>query len=171
MRPHSVSRMENTQMNMRRDDSRLSLAAHHEHPTAQPKPSEMLRPLRFEQPGTVGREELIGRSWLFEEVSHAPSAWSSLPLLTGCAVDVRIRISRFTRGWNQRGVFPWSAMLAVAKRRLFMSWCSRWRGDRGQSTSFINRNKYRVDSCPKCQVQCHFTSCQHHNTKLVNGTS
>ena len=74
---------------MRRDDSRLSLAAHHEtpHPTQsttstsqalketnQPnKPSinEMLRPLRFEQPGTVGREEVIGRNWLFEEVGFS----------------------------------------------------------------------------------------------------
>ena len=86
MRPHSVSRMEHSQLNIRREDSRLSLAAHHETPhTTQPttsttqtakeanqvnKPSinEMLRPLRFEQPGTVGREEVIGRNWLFEEV-------------------------------------------------------------------------------------------------------
>ena len=89
MRPHSVSRMEHSQLNIRRDDSRLSLAAHHEtpHPTQsttttsqapketnQPnKPSinEMLRPLRFEQPGTVGREEVIGRNWLFEEVGFS----------------------------------------------------------------------------------------------------
>ena len=27
-----------------------------------------MRPLRFEQPGSVGREELVGREWLFEEV-------------------------------------------------------------------------------------------------------
>ena len=66
-------------MNLRRDDSRLSLAAHHEQPTSQNQSSnqtvksnglgEILRPLRFEQPGTVGREEVIGRNWLFEEVS------------------------------------------------------------------------------------------------------
>ena len=65
-------------MNLRRDDSRLSLAAHHEQPsqsqtnqTVKPSLGEMLRPLRFEQPGTVGREEVIGRNWLFEEVSFA----------------------------------------------------------------------------------------------------
>ena len=63
---------------MRREDSRLSLAASHlpipngsnrENRTGSTSTADLLRPLRFEQPGTVGREELIGRGWLFDEVS------------------------------------------------------------------------------------------------------
>ena len=62
---------------MRREDSRLSLAAGHlpipngsnrENRTGPTSTADLLRPLRFEQPGTVGREELIGRGWLFDEV-------------------------------------------------------------------------------------------------------
>ena len=62
---------------MRREDSRLSLAASHlpipngsnrENRSGPTSTADLLRPLRFEQPGTVGREELIGRGWLFDEV-------------------------------------------------------------------------------------------------------
>lgn len=78
VRPHSVSQIEGSNTNMRREDSRLSLAASHlpipngsnrENRTGSTSTADLLRPLRFEQPGTVGREELIGRGWLFDEVS------------------------------------------------------------------------------------------------------
>ena len=78
VRPHSVSQIEGSNTNMRREDSRLSLAASHlpipngsnrENRTGSTSTADLLRPLRFEQPGTVGRDELIGRGWLFDEVS------------------------------------------------------------------------------------------------------
>ncbi|CAG5100388.1 Oidioi.mRNA.OKI2018_I69.XSR.g16978.t1.cds [Oikopleura dioica] len=115
-RPHSVSaRIPET--NLRREHSRLSLAANfHSSQKRADELRETIRPLRFEQPGSVGREELIGRGWLFDDIAARIASVRTVAIVGDAGfgkttiIDELVKYSTGRKIHSPRSPKQWSAL-------------------------------------------------------------